>query len=168
MLVKGCLRIGFSIGAFVRLNPFRPDINPATVQTSSSLAHLLANHTALPVDSQPIHLQGKLLGRRGISNLLGQDLILHSPTGLVKLHDISWLGSVGNLLPRQSPSPCDLLGRQVIATGWFRRGATSWIDIETLRTQGGKTSRSGHAIWSTLLASAAAAWGAYIILLGGA
>ena len=168
LLIKGCLPIGFSIGTFVRINSFFPDIKPGTVQTYSSLPHLLANHTALPVDSQPIRLQGKLLGRRGISNLLGQDLLLLSPTGLVKLHDISWLGSVGNLLPRQSPSPCDLLGRQVIATGWFRRGATSWIDIETLRTQGGKTSRSGHAIWSTLLASAAAAWGAYIILLGGA
>jgi Zn-dependent protease with chaperone function len=182
LLIKGCLPIGFSIGTFVRINSFFPDIKPSTVQTDTpvlrtreperdsfpSLPHLLANPTALPVDSQPVRLQGKLLGRRGISNCLGQDLILHSPTGLVKLHYVSWLGPVGNLLPRQSPSATDLVGQHLIATGWFRRGATVWIDIDILRVQGGKASRGGHPAWSILLASGAAAWGAYIILQGGA
>lgn len=182
LLIKGCIPIGFSIGTFVRINSFFPDIKPSTVQTDTpvlrtrepehdslpSLPHLLANPTAFPVDSQPVRLQGKLLGRRGISNWLGQDLILHSPTGLVKLHYVPWLGPVGNLLPRQSFNATDLVGQHLIATGWFRRGATVWIDIDTLRAQGGKASRGGHPAWSTLLASGAAGWGAYIILQGGA
>lgn len=181
LVIKGCLPIGFSIGTFVRINSFFPDIKPSTVQTDTpvlrtpeperdslpSLLHLLANPTALPVDSQPVRLQGKLLGRRGISNWLGQDLILHSPTGLVKLHYLPSLGLVGNLLTRQSFKATDLVGQHLIATGWFRRGATVWIDIDTLQAQGGKASRGGHPTWSTLLASGAAAWGAYIILQGG-
>jgi len=181
VIIKGCLPIGFSIGTFARINSFFPDIKPAAVQTDtrvsggqshtsnslSSLPELLVNSNALPIDSQPICLKGKLLGRRGISNCLGQDLILYSPIGLVKLHHLSWLGPVGNLLPRQSPSPRELIGQNLIITGWFRRGATSWLDINILRTQSGKISRSAHPIWSTLLASIAAAWGAYIILQGG-
>lgn len=182
LLIKGCLPIGFSIGTFMRINSFFPDIKPSTVQTDTpvlrnpeperdsfpSLPHLLANPTTLPVDSQPVRLKGKLLGRRGISNCLGQDLILNSPTGLVKLHYVSWLGPVGNFLPRQSPSATDLVGQHLIATGWFRRGATVWIDIDILQAQGGKASRGSHPVWCILLASGAAAWGAYIILQGGA
>jgi len=164
--IKGFLPIGFSIGTFVRINSFFPDLNPASVRTNPSLPHLLANPTALPILSQEC-LQGKLLGRRGISNWLGQDLLLHSATGIVRLRHFSWLGIVGNLLPRQSPRPSDLIGRHLTATGWFRRSATIWIDIDMLQTQGGTTSRSGHPLWSTIVASAAAIWGVYMIWQGG-
>jgi len=165
---RGLIPIGFSIGTLVRINFFFPDIKLATVQIDDlELPHLLANPFALPVLSHPVCLQGKLLGRHGISNWLGQDLILHSATGLIKLHHTSWLGPIGNLLPRQSPRPSNLVGRYLTTTGWFRRGATCWIDIDVLRTQGGTNSRSGHPIWSTLLASTAAVWGAYIIWQGG-
>ena len=163
--LQGCLFIGFSIGTFVRINAFFPDLKPAKVQVDPSLTDLLANSTALPVDSQTVCLQGKLLGRRGISNWLGQDLILHSPTGLIKLHYVSWLGPIGNLLPK-SLRPSDLVGRHLLATGWFRRGATPWIDIDTLKIKSGTISLSSHPIWSTLLGSAAAVWGAYIIFSG--
>lgn len=167
VLIKGFLPIGFSIGTFLRINSFFPDIKPNTVperDSLPSLVNLLANPNALPIDSQPVRLQGKLLGRRGISNWLGQDLILRSPTGLVKLHHQSPVGPIGNLLPQSLPLVRDLVGQNLIATGWFRRGATPWIDIDKLQTQRGKISYSSHPVWSTLLASAAAAWGAYIIL----
>lgn len=164
-IVKGYLLMGFSIGTLVRINSFFPDIKPTRVQIDFSLAHFLANPTGLPVDSEPARLQGKLLGRVGISNCLGQDLLLHSASGLVKLHHVSWLGPLGNLLHQRSLDPCDLVGQQIIATGWLRRGATPWIDIETLRSNEGKTSRPRHPIWSTIVAGAAAVWGAYVILL---
>ena len=163
--VEGCLFIGFSLGTFVRINAFFPDFKPGTVQVDPSLTDLLADSTTLPVDSQPIRLQGRLLGRHGISNWLGQDLILHSSTGLIKLHYVSWLGPIGNFLPRQSFRPSDLVGRHLLVTGWFRRGATPWIDIDTLKIQSG-TSISSHPVWSTLLGMAAAVWGAYVIFSG--
>ncbi|MFE1745730.1 M48 family metalloprotease [Coleofasciculus sp. H7-2] len=164
-ILVGCLPIGFSIGTFLRINTFFPDIKSSTLQTNPNLSDLSTRIDALPVDSQPVRLQGKLLGRQGISNWLGQDLILQTDTGLVKLHYCSPLGSIGNLLP-WSTRPCDFVNRQVTATGWFRRGATPWIDLETLRTQGGITSLSRHPIWSTIVACLAAAWGTYIILFG--
>ena len=164
-IAKGCLPIGFSIGTFIRINAFFPDIKPTTGLNNPSLSDLLANSTTLPVNSQPLHLQGKLLGRSGISNWLGQDLIVQLPTGLVKLHHFSWLGSVSHLLRGTSFNFTDLLGRYIFITGWFRRGATVWIDSDTLRTGAGKISRSEHPLWSTLVAIAAAAWGLYAIAI---
>lgn len=156
--VFGCLLIGFSIGTLIRINSFFSDIKLTKVQTDDRLPDLLANPTALPIDSSAVRLVGKLLGRRGLSNSLGQDLILQSSTGLVKLHHVSWLGQAFN--------PQDFIGRQITVTGWLRRGATPWIDIQTLQTQTGKTVNSPHPIWSMVLAVAAEAWGAYILLRG--
>ncbi|MHC5772852.1 M48 family metalloprotease [Nostoc sp.] len=156
--ITGCLLIGFSIGTVMRINPFFPDIKPATVQTDDCLPNLLSDPSALPIDSISVRLVGKLLGRQGTSNSLAQDLILQSSAGLVKLHHISWFG--------QSVNHQDLIGRQIIVTGWFRRGATPWIDIQTLQTQSGKTIHSAHPIWSIFLAVAAQAWGAYVFLTG--
>ncbi|MBN3870043.1 zinc metalloprotease HtpX [Nostoc sp. JL33] len=156
--ITGCLLIGFSIGTVMRINSFFPDIKPATLQTDDYLPTLLADPSALPIDSISVRIVGKLLGRQGTSNSLAQDLILQSSAGLVKLHHISWLG--------QSVNHQDLIGRQIIVTGWFRRGATPWIDIQTLEAQSGKTIHSPHPIWSIFLAVAAQAWGAYVFLTG--
>ena len=156
--IAGCLLIGFSIGTVMRINSFFPDIKPATIQTDDYLPNLLADPSALPIDSISVRLVGKLLGRQGTSNSLAQDLILESSAGLVKLHHISWLG--------QPINHQDLIGRQIIVTGWFRRGATPWLDIQTLQTQSGKTIHSPHPNWSTFLVVAAQAWGAYIFLTG--
>jgi Zn-dependent protease with chaperone function len=156
--VMGCLLIGFSIGMVIRMNGMFPDIQPTTVITDDRLPNLIANPSAIPIDSISVCLIGKLLGRQGIGNALAQDLIFQSSIGLVKLHHIPWLG--------QSINPQDWIGRQVIVTGWFRRGATPWIDIQTLQTQNGTTLNSAQPIWSTILAVAAQAWGAYIFLTG--
>ena len=130
--VTGCLLIGFSIGIVIRMNSFFPDIKTSQpCKLMIYLPNLLANPSTIPIDSIKVRLVGKLLGRRGTSNCLAQDLILQSSTGLVKLHHISWLGQPVNLQ--------DLIGRQITVTGWFRRGATPWIDIQTLQTQSGKT-----------------------------
>lgn len=156
--VIGCLFICFSIGMVIRMNSFFPDIKANNIHTEEQLPYLLANPSSIPIDSIKVRFAGKLLGRPGVSNALAQDLVLQSSTGLIKLHHVSWLGK-----------PIDhqeLIGRQVIVTGWLRRGATPWIDIQTLQTQGGKTLNSPHPIWSTIIAVLAQAWGAYIFLKG--
>lgn len=151
---EGCLLIGFSIGTFIRINAMFPDIKNATVQSELGLGKILSDSTALPINSYPVRLQGKLLGRRGVFNWLGQDLIWQSPQGLVKLHHIA--------MPFGALSPRDWIERRVILTGWLRRGATAWIDLESLQISG-KTIHSAHPILSTVLAGAAAAWGSYIL-----
>jgi len=157
----GMLAMGFSFGTILRMNAFFPDL-PTSGEAETDLADLLTDPDCLPIDSQPIHLEGKLLGRKGVGNWLNQDLILQTQTGLVRLHFISFLGTLGHLVfdvIRLNP----LKGRTVTVTGWLRRGATPWIDVCTIQPQRGKPIQGGHPIWSTLLAGGLTLWGAYIL-----
>ncbi|MFB2892449.1 M48 family metalloprotease [Aerosakkonemataceae cyanobacterium BLCC-F50] len=164
-LIYGCLLIGISLGILLRLNAFFPDRKTPSQQKSPNLPQLLANPATLPIDTQPITWEGKLLGHYGVSNWLCQDLILQTATGLIKLHHFSWFGPLGNLFSQ--PRPSEMVNRNVTITGWFHRGATPWLDVRTLRTQTGTTINSSHPTWSFILALAAALWGAYIIYQGG-
>jgi Zn-dependent protease with chaperone function len=160
-----CCLLGFSIGLFLRINRFFPDIT-SDRQIDPELAELLAVPTALPLDSQPVQWQGILLGRPGLQNWLCQDLLLQTHSGVIRLHYTSRLGWLGDLFP-QPVRPLEMIERAVTVTGWFRRGATPWIDVETIQTQYGKTARSYHPVWSTILASVAALLAVYLLLRGG-
>ncbi len=171
VILLSCLPIGISMGILLRINQFFPDLPPGK-SSVPELSELLANPTSLPIDSQPIYLEGKLLGRSGISNALAQDLILQSSEGLIKLHCFSKLGPFAYLWPLQN-RPIDLVGSEVKITGWFRRGATVWVDVETIAPTSDRqrpliSCQCGHPIWSTVLAAIAALWGAYLNLQGGA
>ncbi|BAZ42115.1 hypothetical protein NIES4101_80830 [Calothrix sp. NIES-4101] len=157
--VIGYILICYSICLLIRINPFFPELkNSANLQTEEHLANILDNPAAIPINASGICLSGKLIGRRGIGNSLGQDLILQTNIALIKLHHITWLG--------QPLNPQDFIGRQVNITGWLRRGATPWLDIQSLKTQNGKIINSPHPIWSTIVAVAAFAWGVAILLKG--
>ncbi len=167
-ILWGCLPIGFCLGTLMRINYFFPDITPRET-TEPSLPEILSNPDSLPLDAQAVRLSGQLLGRSGMANWLGQDLILQTATGLVRLHYVSRFGYIGSLFPflsKDTTRPSDLIGKSVVAIGWLRRGATVAIDLESLRSQEGRVSDSGHPIWSAVLAFAAAFWGAYIIIQG--
>lgn len=164
-ILLGCLLFGFSFGTFLRINAFFPDIKSFNLQTNPRLPDLLSPADMLPINSQPVRLQGQLLGRDGISSGLNQDLFLNTATGLIRLHFISQLGPLAALVSRSS-RPQDLLNQSVTVTGWFRRGATPWIDVETIQPQRGQRIQAEHPLWSTLLAIAAALLGTYIISQG--
>jgi len=163
-LLVACILVTFSLCIFLWINRYFPDIKPATLQTEPNLEDLIGNPASLPADSQPVQLTGKLLGRAGVLNWLGQDLILQTSMGLVRLHFSSYLGPFGNILPR-STRPSDLVNHQVTVTGWLRRGVTPWIDVESLRSQGGRVTRANYPLWLTLIALVAALWGAYLVWL---
>ncbi|MBW4658494.1 MAG: M48 family metalloprotease [Drouetiella hepatica Uher 2000/2452] len=162
----GSMLIGFSIGMFTRINLFFPDIKRSNLSVNPSLVDLLQSDASLPIDSQPLRLQGKLLGRRGFANWLHQDLMLLTETGLIRLHHTSRWGFLGDLLP-QKLRPLALMKHPVTVTGWFRRGATPWIDVDTIQGKGAFL-QSQHPLWSTALAIASALLGAFIIVRGGA
>lgn len=168
-LLSSCLLITFGLSIILRFNRFFPDLKSSQLQTETpgiSLPTLLSDANALPLDSQPVALTGQLLGRRGMSNWLGQDLLLQTSTGLVKLHYLSSLGVMGNLFQRHRP--VSLIGQTILVKGWYRRGATPWIDADLLQaTVSRRTIRGGHQTWSTLLAMTAIALGIYILLKGG-
>ncbi|MBW4527017.1 MAG: M48 family metalloprotease [Phormidium tanganyikae FI6-MK23] len=132
--------IGFGIGTIVRFNRFFPESrNPQT-----DLIHLLTQPDLTLIESPVIRLEGTLIGRTGASNQLAQDLLLQTETGLIRLHHCSQFGAIGNLL---SPIP---IGQSAIVTGWLRRSATPWIDVDTIRTR--SLLRSGHQTWSLIVA----------------
>jgi hypothetical protein len=126
---------------------------------------LLSDLKALPLDSQAIQLKGQLLGKSGMSNWLGQDLILQTTRGLIKLHYSDKLGPLGDLWPKIN-RPADFVGKPITINGWWRRGATPWIDVNTLKTENGQSINGGHPLWSTIVAFAVAIWGAYIVSIG--
>jgi Zn-dependent protease with chaperone function len=169
-IVRGLFLIGFSIGTFWRINSFFPDIK-RNLQVTADLTPLLTQAFALPVDSQPIRIQGNLLGRRGFKNWLHQDLWLQTPMGLVRLHHTSKQGVFGDLLP-QPIRPQALMNEKfanepVTVTGWFRRGVAPWIDVETIQSKRGTVIRSEHPVWSTAIGVMAALLGIYMLFKGG-
>ncbi|MDE5104207.1 MAG: hypothetical protein O4807_14910, partial [Trichodesmium sp. St19_bin2] len=165
-ILVGCLAMGFSIGILIRINRFFPDVKLTKLLLNPDLSELLSDLKALPLDSQTIQLKGQLLGKSGMSNWLGQDLILQTTRGLVKLHYSNQLGPLGNLWPKIN-RPADFVGKSITVTGWWRRGATPWIDINTMKTENGQIINSGHPLWSTIVAFSFAIWGAYMVLIGG-
>ncbi len=162
-ILVGCLAIGSSIGILMRINHFFPDIKRTQLWQNPDLLELLTNQEALPLDSQPIQFKGQLIGKSGMSNWLGQDLILKTTKGLIKLHYSSQLGPIGNLWP-QITRPSDFVGKSITVTGWWRRGATPWVDIDNLKSDHGKVINSSHPFWSTVLACTLAIWGVYYIV----
>ncbi|MEA5597332.1 M48 family metallopeptidase [Rivularia sp. UHCC 0363] len=160
-----CCLLGFGIGLFVRINPFYPDIKRANL-VDFDLPQLLSDPDRLPLDSLPVQVQGKLVGQTSLQNWLYRDLMLQTSSGLIRLHYTSKLGWLSDLLP-QAQRPTALIGRTVTVTGWFRRGATPWIDVDKIQVQKGRSLLSHHPIWSTALAAAAVLLAVYLILRGG-
>lgn len=166
----GLTLIGFGLGSFIRVNPLFPDLPPPALRSTSqppSLINLLTQPQRLPMTQSPIRLEGKLLGRQSrLSNGVSQDLLLQTATGLVKLHCTPVWGPPGDLLA-QPIRASDLIPQEVVVTGWFRRGMTPWVDVDTLRTVGGRVSRSYHPVWSSILGGLTCFLGIYLILKGG-
>ncbi len=164
--------IGFSIGTFLRINSFFPDIpffGRANLTRSGTaleaLPQLLTSPTKIPLDADPVQLSGRLIGRPNVGNYLSQDLLLHTEKGMIRLHCLDAWGPIGNLLRRGQFMT--LGSQEVTLSGWLRRGNVPWIDVETIRAANGRQHVSQHPVWSAIVASIAALWGILQIALGG-
>lgn len=149
-----------SMGILIRLNPFFPDLAQQGRQLgyAETLPPLLADTIATPLKSRSVRLEGTLLGRKGISNVVNQDLWLQTAQGIIPLHYTSRLGFLGCLVP-SAVRPATFINKSLLTTGWFRRGTTPWIDVDTLQTTTGRSLPSYHPIWSFVIAAIAASWG---------
>jgi Zn-dependent protease with chaperone function len=164
-ILRGSLLLGFGIGMMVRINSLFPDILAKNVVANPDLVSIQRKPLSLPIDSQPIQLEGQLLGRRGIANWLNQDLIIVTETGLLKLHVLSAIGPLGNLFAGQN-HPIHALHQRIRVTGWFRRGSPVWLDVDSLRTRKQTLKCSNLPLWTTFVSLATAFWGIYSILRG--
>lgn len=166
-IMAGSIPIGCSLGIFIRTNPFFPEIKSSNILNQPHLSDLVIKPNAIPLDSQPICLTGQLLGRTSLKNTFAQDLILQTSTGMVKLHYLPQWTPLSNFWPRII-QPQELITQTLKVTGWWRRGATPWIDVDTLETSDHRTVlQGGHPLWSTILALGFTLWGAYLVSQGG-
>lgn len=161
----GSLLLGLGMGIMVRINTYFPDITPIRRRNAPPLPELLRDPLALPTDSQPVCLEGTLLGRRGMANWLCQDLILKTPTGLLKLHFLSILGAFGNLLIHPN-HPTNWVGRSLAVQGWYRRGAIAWLDVEVFLTSGKAVAKANHPLWAVVLSLLFCGLGLLILFRG--
>lgn len=150
--------LGFGMGTIVRFNRFFPQLH----SFDTALDHLLTKPELTPIDSRPIELKGLLIGRSASSNGVLQDLMLQTETGTIKLHWTSQLGLIGNLL--MALRLLEFTGKTVTVTGWFRRGATPWIDVDAIKLPDRPGIRGGHPVWSMTIAIATILLGLVLIL----
>ncbi len=158
-----CLLMGAGIGNLLRINRFFPDMCFDT-PPSTDLPQRLSDPDLLPVSSLPTKLSGILMGRPGLANWLGQDLLLKTPSGLLKLHFFSIFGPLGNALPGQKPAA--LIGQSIQILGWFRRGNQPWLDIDKIRANGHRAPQAAHPLFSLLLTVMANGLGLWLLGLG--
>jgi Zn-dependent protease with chaperone function len=181
-LFLGLPMIGFGMGTWMRFNRFFPELSSAMSRCDRSnlnaagsealnvenaaLIHSLTQTNAIPLKPHMVMLQGKLQGRSGVGNWLGQDLWLEMASGdRIKLHVGASLGPIG-LGVREffgNPTLSRYVGQEVMISGWLRRGATIWMDVEAARTNGGVLS-GGHQVWSILIGGLFVGIGLFILL----
>ena len=126
----GIALVGYGVGALIRtVWSYRAGEFP-----SSTVATLLQAVKVSAVRSIPVRLKGTIIGR-GIPGLIySEDLVLRDDTGFIfldyrqpfRLMEL-WFG-----LARAG----DLIGREVTATGWYRRAPTPFLELRTLEIDG--------------------------------
>ncbi|MGB3291876.1 MAG: M48 family metalloprotease [Phormidesmis sp.] len=162
-LLLCCLLMGAGIGNLLRINRFFPDLS-FNMPPSDDLPQRLSDPNLLPISSLPTKLSGILIGRPGLANWLGQDLLLKTSSGLLKLHFFSIFGPLGNALPGQKPTA--LIGQSIQILGWFRRGHQPWLDIDKVRLSSQRSPQAAHPLFSLLLTAIAIGLGLWLLGLG--
>ncbi len=145
-----------SFAIIVGLNRYFPRVGGE----QSPLNELLAESANRKTTS--IVLEGKLLGRRGISNWLAQDLRLHTDRGSIELKYSTACGPLGNLFSF-FPKPCEFTGKKVIVRGWLRHSIYPWMDVDTITVEGGRSLKSNYRVFLLILAFGSVIWSAYKI-----
>jgi Zn-dependent protease with chaperone function len=181
-LFLGFPMIGFGLGTWMRFNRFFPELSTAMSRCDRShlnaagsealnveneaLIDSLAQANAIPLKPQLVMLQGKLQGRSGVANWLGQDLWIEMASGdRIKLHFGASLGPIGLWLREffGNRTLARYVGQDVMISGWLRRGSTMWMDVEAARTGQGVLS-GGHQVWSILIGGVFIGVGLFVLL----
>ncbi|MGB5962221.1 MAG: M48 family metalloprotease [Coleofasciculaceae cyanobacterium] len=158
----GVAFVGLGVGLFVRTLVMFPNFQQAA---ESDVLKLMSNPYASPLRGQPTQLQGELIGRGDAGYQFGSDLKLQDRTGMIYLHFASRFGPIGNFLFGMKRVQ-NLLGAQVGATGWFRRGVAPWIDLTEFVTESGTVVKSFHRLWSFIGAGLAIVFGVIVLVAG--
>jgi hypothetical protein len=164
-LIAACYWISFSLILIFQINSYYPEVRPIKHQRidhADTFAALQTDATLNPQNRQIIRLKGKLWGRRGVHNGLGQVLILETSAGLIRLHHCPRASVFGDW-GFNAVCPKDLIGQPVNVGGWLRRGAHLAVDLAYLEGRSQRRANSYYPWLLSILAIASGLWGAYLV-----
>jgi Zn-dependent protease with chaperone function len=136
--------IGLGIGIVIKAFIMFPNYDQAA---ATDVLTLMSDPYASPLRGQPAKLEGQLIGRGDAGYQFGSDLKIQDRSGMLYLHYASRFGPIGNFLFGMKRVE-SLIGSQVGAVGWFRRGVAPWMDLIQLKSNGGTIVNSYHRFWS--------------------
>ncbi len=151
--------VGYGVGLWAKAGLM---YRGAFLPQPTDALQLLADPEADPCRSQPVELEGELLGLGQAGYQLGAELKLQDATGLIPLRFTSPLGPVGNVFSGLKQLRT-LMGRRVKVVGWFRRGNTAWVDLAYVQA-GSKQLHSRPRLWLALFGLGVVlfgVWGAF-------
>ncbi len=155
MMMISCPLIGMGTGILVKTLAMFPNYQAAE---QLDVLTLMSDPYASPLRGQPAKLEGVLIGRGDAGYAFGSDLKLQDKTGMIYLHYASRFGPIGNFLFGMKRVK-SLIGMEVNALGWFRRGVAPWMDLIELNSDSGTKVSSFHRFWSFLLGVVSIAFG---------
>jgi Zn-dependent protease with chaperone function len=161
MMMVACALIGLGVGILIKALVMFP--NYAQAEELDVLT-LMSDPYASPLRGQPAKLQGELIGRGDAGYAFGSDLKLQDRTGMMYLHYASRFGPIGNFLFGMKRVK-SLIGMDVSALGWFRRGVAPWMDLIQLESDSGTTVSSYHRFWSFVMGIGAIAIGIAVLFV---
>ncbi|MEA5516489.1 zinc metalloprotease HtpX [Nodularia sp. UHCC 0506] len=145
--ILGAPFMGLGLGILVKAFIMFPGYQQAP---ATDILTLMSDPYASPLRGQPAKIAGSLIGRGDAGYKFGSDLKIQDPSGMLYLHYASRFGPIGNFLFGMKRVQ-SLIGEQVGAVGWFRRGIMPWMDLIQLQSENGTVVNSYHRFWSYIL-----------------
>lgn len=152
--------IGLGAGILVKALVMFPSYKQAP---ETDILTLMSDPYASPLRGQPAKLAGQLIGRGDAGYKFGSDLKIQDRSGMLYLHYASRFGPIGNFLFGMKRVQ-SLIGEQVGAVGWFRRGVAPWMDLIQLQSENGTIVNSYHRFWSFILGGGSIILGVVLIM----
>ena len=147
MMMVACPLIALGVGILLKTLVMFPNYEQAE---PLDVLTLMSDPYASPLRGQPAKLQGELIGRGDAGYTFGSDLKLQDRTGMIYLRYASRFGPIGNFMFGMKRVK-SLIGMDVSALGWFRRGVAPWMDLIQLESDSGTVVSSYHRFWSFVM-----------------
>jgi Zn-dependent protease with chaperone function len=161
MMMVACPLIALGVGILLKTLVMFPNYEQAE---HLDVLTLMSDPYASPLRGQPAKLQGELIGRGDAGYTFGSDLKLQDRTGMIYLRYASRFGPIGNFLFGMKRVK-SLIGMDVSALGWFRRGVAPWMDLIQLESDSGTVVNSYHRFWSFVMGICAIAIGIALLFV---
>lgn len=129
----------------------------------SNVVELITNIKVSPIRAVPAIIEGKIIGKGIPGYYFGEDLYFQDNTGLMyidyrfgfSLVDFFWALTKANRL----------VGQRVRIKGWYRRGPSPYLQVDTIETESGKRYRNYSKHMTYILAVVFFGIGAFLFYL---